>query len=47
MRTGYARQPDNGAESLRDPEIWMIRPRHNMIQKEKYYQIQVKREVVA
>jgi hypothetical protein len=29
MRTGYAKQPDNGAESLRGPEIWMIRPQHD------------------
>jgi hypothetical protein len=29
MRTGYSRYPDNGTGSIRDPEIWMIKPQHD------------------
>ena len=29
LENGYSRKPDNGAESLRDTEIWMIRPQHD------------------
>jgi hypothetical protein len=45
LENGYSRKPDNGAESLRDTEIWMIRPQHDSQGKD--YQIHVKREGVA
>jgi hypothetical protein len=44
LRTGCSRYPGNGAESIRDPEIQMIKPQHDSQGKD--YQIQVKREVI-
>jgi hypothetical protein len=37
LRMGYSRYPDNRAESLRDPEIQMIKPQHDS--QGKKYQI--------
>jgi hypothetical protein len=29
LRTGYSRYPDNEVESMKDPEIQMIKPQHD------------------